>query len=198
MIKIVILQDNQTISRIDKNKIVSDSTGIVHLQVVDMNAINTADHYDSYQAVFWHEDGSIEYVNIDPINGICEIPDTCLKEQTFKIGLYGVLSNGSLLTTNRIVVDVISSGFEEPESYPDAYSKLLCRVEKLEKKVGTLSSGTSSIGAFEVKLNDVEEQLKMVSSSVSAFDVRIHALEDEVFTTSSVSSGRIKLRSEVR
>lgn len=135
--KIVLLVDKQTITRVDKNVLISDSNNYVFVQFVFDFGENPEEIYDKMQAIFWHDEET-KYVDIDGIDGICMVPNEFLTSGSFKISL--CLSNDEVnITTNRVTIDVGSSGFGDIYK-PDAYSKLDERIKNLEKTVASISN----------------------------------------------------------
>lgn len=135
--KLVFLVDNQIITRVDKNILISDSNNYVFVQFVFGFLENIKNVYDIAEAIFWR-DGETKYVDLDGIDATCRIPDEFLTAGSFKISLL-LTNNVESITTNRVVIDVGPSGFENVYK-PDVYSKLINRIEKLEKDITHLTS----------------------------------------------------------
>lgn len=147
--KLVFLVEKQIIKRVDHNVLVADSNSYVYSQFVFDFCDNVENVYDRSEAIFW-KDGETEYVLLDGISSDCKIPDKFLGSGSFKISL--ILSKDDVIvTTNQVTIDVKPSGFEFVYK-PDAYSKLVERIECLEKSVGKLL----------VTVDDLENRVKVL------------------------------------
>lgn len=193
MVKIIVHYSKQSIKRIDSNQIVADSNNYVYIQFVPLDEIWLESKIESLETLFMLQNGKNVYVAIDPKTGICRVPDECISGSmnSFNFMLYGTFISSDekrTVTTNRITVDIIPSGFDKVPR-PDAYSKLADRVTALETEIEQIN--TSSISAFQVKLDEFSSELQNVNKELSIINSRLTALE----TSNPISnSGSYKIR----
>lgn len=173
---LVFLVKDNTITRVDKNEVISDSKEYVGAQFVFNFWDTISNSYDKVEAVLWLDEET-EYIEVDLNNGKVLIPDKYIVPGSFKISLW--ITNGSIsFPTNRITIDVTDSGMTKIER-PDAYSKLEQRISELEKKVSQGGTNTSSIAAFEIKLTELSRQVVANTSSIASLEVRLNELKGD-------------------
>lgn len=140
--KLIFLVNKQTLTRVDKNILVADSSNYVCAQFVFDFCDSIESIYDRAQAIFW-KDGETKYIDLDGISGDCSIPDEFITAGSFKISL--LLSNGDInITTSPVSIDVKPSGFTQVTK-PDVYSKLVERIDCLEKITGKLIASVDDL-----------------------------------------------------
>lgn len=133
--KLVFLVNDQSLKRVDKNILVSDSVDFVHAQFVFTYVSWTKVDDGRLRAIFWYNEKT-EYVDLDNCF-TCKVPDECLKCDSFQVSLMAEYG-GAVVPTEKINIDIKPSGFDKP-SRPDAYSKIIERLNQIEKDIKELN-----------------------------------------------------------
>lgn len=130
---------NQTIKRIDKNRVVAKSKKFLKAQFVFNESW---DKINLKTAIFKSDFDEEPYSQILDDEGFCEVPwETIGLESELTVSVFGVGYDGTeLITVNKAYVNIEESGYEDgrtpEEPTPSVYQQILAMIDEIKQKAG--------------------------------------------------------------